>query len=111
MLKGETVTILRRASRDRFGDTSHDAHHEERNVLLSRSGTRTETTSQASDFRDAIVDDVTAYFRPGADVLASDQIELPGGGVYAVEGKPQRWKSPGPGGASGVVVVLRQVSG
>ncbi|MFI5777026.1 hypothetical protein [Nocardia sp. NPDC051570] len=106
------MIVLRRASRDKFGDQSYDAHHEEPNVLLSRSGTRTETSSPAMDFRDTIVDDVTAYFlRPGADVLASDQLELPGGDVYAVQGKPQRWKTATAGRRAGVVVNLRQVSG
>ncbi|KZM71064.1 hypothetical protein [Nocardia terpenica] len=111
MLTGQTVIILRRTGRDKFGDTEFDAHHEEHNVLLSPSGTRTKTSSAAIDFRDTIVDDVTAYFGPGADVLASDQAELPGGGVYAVEGKPQRWKAATPGGRAGVVATLRQVSG
>ncbi|MEV2222753.1 hypothetical protein AB0E01_23085 [Nocardia vinacea] len=111
MLRGETVTILRRVARDKFGDTSHDAHHEERNVLLERSATRTETDSAAVEFRDAVVDEVTAYFPSGADVLASDQVELPDGCVYAVQGKPQRWKSASPGGRGGIVAHLQWVSG
>lgn len=49
--------------------------------------------------------DATVYAPPGVDIRATDRIRVAAGTEYAVVGEPQDW------GSSGVVVVLRSVTG
>lgn len=100
--QGDTVTVLRARPRDRFGDGGFDVHHTESNVAIAPTG-----TAEPDPLRGLVESDVDLYLPPGADVLASDRIELPDGDEYFVVGKPARWKSPFTGWKPGVVVQLK----
>ncbi|WP_280404956.1 hypothetical protein [Nocardia brasiliensis] len=108
---GETITVLRRPARDKFGDQSYDAHHTVSGVGIDWRATDTDNSSGELDFRSSVSSEVTLYCPRGTDILASDQIELPDGQVYAVVGKPAPWRSPMTGWAPGVEVRAKRVSG
>ncbi|MBF6085218.1 hypothetical protein IU485_28010 [Nocardia cyriacigeorgica] len=120
MMFGDTITVLRRTARNQFGDSSYDEHHTITGVAINPTGGRsgassalgdTDNASGAIDFREQLTNDVIVYLPRGADILASDQIELPDGQVYSVVGKPAPWHSPLTGWAPGIEVRCRRVSG
>ncbi|MEV0759527.1 hypothetical protein [Nocardia sp. NPDC050435] len=108
---GDTITVLRRPARDKFGDQSYDAHHTIAGVGIDWAATSADNAAGEAQFRANIVSDVVLYCPRGADILASDQVELPDGQLYSVVGKPAPWKSPMTGWAPGVVVNAKRVSG
>ncbi|WP_147265900.1 hypothetical protein [Nocardia puris] len=111
MAAGELITVLRRTKRDQFGDTSTDAHHQIVGVGIDWSATDYDHVGGAHDFRANVEVDVVLYCPRGADILASDQVELPDGHVYDVVGAPAPWRSPLTGWAPGVAVRAKRVSG
>lgn len=109
---GDTVTILRRPSRDRFGDTSYVAHHDIDGVVIDFDGADEPNPSGAPTLdRPLARYDVTMYCPTGADVLASDIAELPDGLQYHVVGRPERPRHPRTGSTPGVIVRLRRIEG
>ena len=110
---GETVTVLRRPPRSKFGDSEHSEHHEIAGVGIDWAATDESSSSNSAldDNREAVTADVVLYCPWGVDVLSSDRIELPDGDVYSVIGKPARWKNPFTGSTPGVVVKLQRIEG
>lgn len=108
---GETVTVLRAGERDRSGDrsTEFEPHHTLDSCGINWTGAGGQ--SQEVDFqRETVLSFVELYCPAGADILASDKVELPDGQIYNVVGKPSRWHSPFTGWEPGVVVRLKGVS-
>lgn len=101
---GDTVTVLRKKARDRFGDGGFDEHHTIDNVVIKWG-----TTEDLTDSRDGAETDVVLFCPGGSDVLASDRIQLPDGDEYFVNGKPGRPKSPFSGRSPYVEVKLKAV--
>lgn len=60
--------------------------------------------------RDAVVSDLVVFMPPGADVVATDRLEVRGR-AYEVVGEPFDWASPFTGAAFGVVVYCNRVEG
>lgn len=110
---GESVTVLRRPARDKFGDAEFDAHHEISGVGIDWSATDEPNSgnSNADNNREATVTDVVLYCPWGVDVLSSDRIELPDGDVYRVIGKPLPGNSPLTGWKPGTRVKLQRIEG
>lgn len=109
---GDTITILRRPSRDRFGDTSYVAHHDIDGVAIDLTGSDEPNPNGAPTLdRPMARYDAIAYCPTGADVLASDIAELPDGLQYHVVGRPERPRHPRTGSAPGVIVRLRRIEG
>lgn len=108
--RGETVEVFRKKARDRHGDAldggteGYVFHHEIENVAID------ELSSE--DLQDQRVGSETFVHLScpsGADVLATDQIRLPDGDMYAVDGKPKRPRSPFSGRQPYVSVKLKAV--
>ena len=97
----ETVTVIRPAGRNAFGDPQPGSAVEfDVPGCLVAPGTSTEP-----GFADNQVDtDAAVYAPPASDFRATDQVRVRGD-VYNVVGKPQVWAG------FGVVVGLRQVTG
>lgn len=110
---GESVTVLRRPARSKFGDTAFDEHHVIDGVGIDWAATEESASANSSrdDNREAVIVDVVLYCPWGVDVLSSDRIELPDGDVYSVIGKPARWKNPFTGSNPGVTVKLQRIEG
>ena len=89
MLYGDTVNVLRReGKRDKYGDLPEaELHHEITNVGIFYGGSE-QANGGPIDFRRAVETDVVLYMKLGADILASDHVELPDGVTYKVNGKP-----------------------
>lgn len=93
--RGETVTVFRKKTRDRHGDAidggtqGYVEHHTIDNVVI-----RWLDSEDLADQRVGSVTSVRLSCPSGADVLATDQIRLPDGDMYAVDGKPKRPRSP-----------------
>lgn len=110
---GETVTVLRRPPRSKFGDAEFQEHHTISGVGVDWAATDEPNSgnSNADNNREAVVTDVVLYCPWGSDVLSSDRVELPDSDVYRVIGKPARWRDPFTGSTPGVVVKLQRIEG
>lgn len=97
----ETVVIVRPPGKDRFGDPLPGDP-----LLIPVPGCMFAPGPSAENLNGAnqVTADGTVYAPAGTDARANDQV-LVRGDLYEVDGKPRDW------GASGVVIVLRLVTG
>lgn len=70
-----------------------------------------ESTEPTADGRNSVITGRTLYAEPGEDVTAHDRVELPGDGVWQVDGDPADWRSPLTGWHPGLVIQLKRVEG
>ncbi|WP_157978317.1 MULTISPECIES: hypothetical protein [Nocardia] len=109
---GQPVTVWRRPARDKHGDTSYVEHHDIEGVaIIDGSQSEPNPSGVPSADRPLAEYDKTVVCPVGADVLASDLLELPDGLQYRVVGRPQRPKHPRSGNQPGVIVNLRRIEG
>lgn len=114
LTNGETITVLRSASRNKYGDTSYTESHQVHNVGIHYSdGRKVKTNDDESqvDNRDTFVTDITLFCPTGSDILVTDKIELPDGSMCRVARKPFPTKSPFSGWTPGLVVNVRLIEG
>lgn len=99
-----TVTVTRAAAKDAFGDPTGApgvVPHTVDGCLLAPGGSA-ETQNRA----DTVATDWDLYAPVGADIVATDQVEVPGIGFpVEVHGDPKVWPD------AGLVVALRRVAG
>lgn len=81
---GQTITVIRRGERDRYGDYEPDSTHEIDNV-----GIAWESTTDDGQFREATDSGTVLYMPRGADILPTDKVQLPDDSVWSVIGRPQ----------------------
>lgn len=96
----ETVTVIRPAGRDQFGNETGAAVEFDLDGVLFAPGPSREGGFASEQIRT----DASIYAPPGADVRSTDRIRARGQ-VYAVVGQPQVWAR------FGVVVDLRSTVG
>lgn len=104
---GQTITVLRPATRDEHGDPQGaPAPHTITGVAIAPGETETDF-----DRRETAVVEVTLYCPAGADIKAGDRVLLPGDSItYAVDGQPKVWPpSPWTGWQPGIDVRVRGV--
>lgn len=108
---GETVTVTRPATRDKTGDpTGPPTTHQLDNVAVGWGASRgSRATASETSRRQTTVTTAQMFCQPGADIKAFDQVRLPDGNDYLVDGQPILWKSPFNGWQPGVVVELTGV--
>lgn len=95
MMFGDTVTVLRRGARDKHGDhTGFVESHTIAGVGIDWVGTGSSSSSEPSGERETVLIDAVLFLPSGADLEATDKVELPDGLVYRVVGKPQQVKNP-----------------
>ena len=107
---GETITIVRTlAGKDRHGDPlGDDTSH-----TIAFCGVDWNAAYSNQTFQDVQITDVDLFVPRGADIVASDKVELPDGRLFRVQGKPM-WDQlhPMTGTDFGYKLVrLREVSG
>jgi hypothetical protein len=103
----ETVVRVRGSGRDEYGDPVAS----ETRVTMTTKGIAPRYTSDPADpTRAPVIDGFTVYLLPGADVLATDRLEVRGG-LYDVDGQPGEWVSPFSGDSRGVEVNVRRGRG
>lgn len=68
-------------------------------------------SSEALDGRDTVVVGRDLFAPTGADIIATDVIEDPGGQRWQVDGEPGPWTNPFTGWTPGVQVALKAVAG
>ncbi len=97
----ETVTVIRPAGRDAFGDeVGVPAEFDIDGCLFAPGPSR-----EAGFATEQVRTDATIYAPPDVDVRPADRIRVRGQ-VYGVVGQPQNW-----GGRFGVVIPLRSIVG
>ncbi|WP_043825027.1 hypothetical protein [Rhodococcus opacus] len=99
------MKIWRRPPRTRTGDGGDFEHsHDIENV-----GIEWPSTTEDTDGRETVLSSVRLSCPAGADILASDRVELPDGDFYRVDGKPARVRNPFSGWEPGVTVNVKAV--
>lgn len=107
-----TVTVVRGPGFDAYGDrlSGEPTRHEISGCALARS-----TLSEIDDRgREGVISSLTLYAPAGADLLATDQVEITSGpvaGLYELDGEPFEWTSPYTGWTPGLEVSLRRAEG
>lgn len=96
----ETVTVIRPAGRDAFGDETGDPAEFTVPGCLFAPGPSQEPAFLALQ----VITDGTVYAPPGTEVVPTDRINVRGD-LYTVVGHPQVW------GSFGVVIALRRYTG
>lgn len=87
ILGSDTVTVLRGASRDRFGDvTGSDTSTDVTGCVVQPT-----SATESTDRGELLVTSLTGYMPAGTDVVATDLVRWLGD-VYEVDGKPGRWR-------------------
>lgn len=114
---GVTVKVFHATGTNRYGDTTYAADPE----LVagcgvgSPSGTRgylgTRASAEFTDRRDTTVMGLTLYAPHGSPISATDQVELPDGSRWHVNGPPSDLVSPYSGWSPGMEVNLQEVRG
>ena len=87
-LGGETVTIVRPAGTDDWGDPIPGSGAE---TDVAGCMVQPRTSTELNDSRDTVVIGLTVWMPPGTDVLATDRMRV-GGREFAVNGEPFRWR-------------------
>lgn len=112
---GRTVTIIRPPGLDDYGKTlpgEPDRTDVEGCAWAPRvGGPGTSSTEIVGRGRQGVVEGLTLYAPVGTDILHTDQVELPGEGVFAVEGEVGTWWNPHTGTEDGIEVALRRTAG
>lgn len=103
---GQTVTILRDAPKDRFGDPTGDPDATEVDGCVVWPTSSTEQTG----LQDTVTSDLTVLMPIGTGVLATDRVVV-GATTYDVAGAPEQFVSPFSGLNPGVVVALKRTTG
>ncbi|AYF29307.1 hypothetical protein CSH63_17915 [Micromonospora tulbaghiae] len=109
---GETVTVVRAPLvDDGYGNQARDwpaaarTPHDGCAVAQGSRGGEAFTGD-----RNAVLSDLQVFMRPGADVVATDRLEVRGR-TYEVVGEPFDWSSPFTGVRFGTVVYCNRVEG
>jgi hypothetical protein len=109
---GFTATVHRYTT-DRFGDRVEASTHTlDRCAFAPRGNAGLLSTRENTDRANTVTSAAALYTQAGADIVATDVIELPDGARWEVSGAPERWQSPFPGAHTfGVIVPLERITG
>lgn len=101
-----TITVLRPSGVDRYGDTLPTTQHTVDGCVLAPV-----SSMETTDREDQVTSRIRLYvLDPDVDVLATDRVVLPDNTRWAVNGDPERYRSPFVG--EGLCAVnLERVSG
>lgn len=106
-----TVTVKRPAAKNRWGDRVTAAtEHVVTGCAVYPRGSGNAAREQL-DARDTITEGLVLLAPFGSDIRATDEIVLPDGTLYQVDGEPGSWTSPYTGWAPGMEIVLKNVEG
>lgn len=105
---GETITIVRGAGRDKYGDpiAGLPQRIEVPGCAVAPRGSD-EPTERG---RAGVITGLTVYAPPGTDIRHTDQVERRGV-LYDIEGDAGEWDSPYSADAKGVEFALRRATG
>ena len=111
---GETVTVMRSPlTADPYGNQVRDwpnATSTPHEGCAVAQGARDRTTESLTGDRNVIISDLIIFMPSGADVVATDRLEVRGR-VYEVVGEPFGWVNPWTGTAFGTPVYCNRVEG
>jgi hypothetical protein len=102
---GVTITVHRTTS-DRYGDTTDAVSH-----VIEGCGIAPHSSTESTDRRDTVVTGLTLLAPAGADLVATDVVELPDGALWSVSGDPRAPQSPFTGWQPGIRAALTRVTG
>jgi hypothetical protein len=106
-----TVTVKRPAVKDRWGDrTGADSEHLVPGCAVYPRGSGNAAREQLAA-RETITEGLVLLAPFGADIKSTDEVVLPDGARYHVDGQPGVWQSPYTGWKPGVEIVLKNVEG
>jgi hypothetical protein len=109
---GITVTVKRPTSTgDRWGDkTSPPVDHQVHGCAVYPRGSGNAAREQL-DARETITEGLVLLAPFGSDIKATDEVVLPNGQRYRVDGEPGSWQSPFTGWQPGMELALKDVTG
>lgn len=106
-----TVVVKRPAVKDRWGDrTGAGSEHLVSGCAVYPRGSGNAAREQLAA-RETITEGLVLLAPFGADIKATDEVVLPDGTRYHVDGEPGSWTSPYTGWTPGVEIVLKNVEG
>lgn len=109
-----TVTVRRPAGTDVYGDPLPGAMHEIPGCIVAPSSgdSGQPASTERTDMRDTVITGWTLYPPYGADILPTDEVQLPGDPTWwQVDGEVGHWSSPFSNWRPGGQVELRRVRG
>lgn len=95
LMPRETIKVLRKpAGRVKHGEAEHTFSHDIPGVSIAWGTASAPSTVAGNDIqkRIDILERIEIILPMGADLMASDWVELEDGDVYKLVGKPQAWK-------------------
>lgn len=102
---GVTVTVYR-PTKDRYGDVTSAASH-----TIDGCGIAPRSSSENTERRDTVVTGLTLLAPAGADLTATDEVGLPDGTRWQIDGDVSRPSSPFSGWTPGVRAALTRATG
>lgn len=101
-----TVTVVRPSGDvDYLGEGGVDTEFAVSDVIVAPRG-----SSEANDFSQTVLEDLTLFVPAGTDLRATDRVRWQGR-LYAVAGRAALWESPFSGWTPGQQVALTRVEG
>lgn len=107
---GDTVTVIRSTpgGTDQYGDPKTSTIER---IPIQGCAVAPRFSSDMTDRgRDGVVIGKTVYPPAGADIRATDRLELEGD-LYEIDGEPIEWRNPISGDAPGGEIALRRARG
>lgn len=104
---GSPITVtVHRTTRDPFGDLVDTGAH-----TVGGCGLLRHATTEDRDQRDQVTETATLALPAGSDIRATDDVSLPDGSRWHVDGRPHVPHSPITGWEPATAVELRRVTG
>jgi hypothetical protein len=108
VIVGESVTRLRPAGTDAYGDPIAEAPGE---LDIAGCALAPRSSSDVTDQgRQGVIAGMTLFAPAGADIEATDQI-VARGATWTIEGEVGDWRNPHTGAQPGLEVALKRVAG
>lgn len=108
-MEGGLVTVIRPPGTDRYGDPvpGEGSQHEVSDCRWAPrvGGSGSSSRDILSRGRQGVIEGLTLYAPPGADILHTDRIDVPGQGEFEVDGDVGAWED------AGIEVALRRGEG
>lgn len=102
---GVTVTVYR-PTKDRYGDVTARVSH-----TIDGCGIAPRSSSENTDRRDTVITGLTLLVPTGADLTATDEVGLPDGTRWQIDGDVVRPSSPFTGWVPGTRAALTRATG
>lgn len=111
---GKTVTVIRPPELNKYGvpvgsETETDIDGCAWAPRVGGPGTSSADITQRG--RQGVIEGLTLYAPHGSDIRHTDQVQIPGEGLFEVDGEAGTWENPFTGSTPGMEIALRRAAG